>query len=157
MITSNELRISNLIFWNPKLLNPNTTLAPMQIEVSAIFKDKISYISPNIEYRAEPFEDDLLQEETPTKLLEEIEPITLTPEILERYGFTQAANYLNRYVYHRPQDKQFLEIEINIEEYKVSLNVTTHQKVDLPYHYKFLHQLQNLFFVLTGEELEVNP
>src|SRR6266496_4311131 len=156
MITANELRVGNLIFWNPKLLNLNTTLVGFQVEVFAILKDKISYIFPGIEYRVEPFEDDLLQKETPYKSLEELEPIILTPEVLEKYGFKQASDYLHRSVYHKHQYEQVLKIDINILEYKVSLNFASDQKVDLPHHYKFLHQLQNLYFALTGEELEVN-
>ncbi len=155
MITANELRAGNLIFWNPKLLNPNTTLAGMQVEVSAILGDKISYISPGIEYRVESFEDDLLQKETSYKSLEELEPIILTPEVLEKYGFKQASDYLNRSVYYKHHDKKSLKIDINILEYKVSL-FAGDQKVDLPHHHKFFHQLQNLYFALTGEELEVN-
>ena len=46
MITASELRIGNLLFWNPKLSNPNTTLAAVRVEVSAILKDKIGYIFP---------------------------------------------------------------------------------------------------------------
>jgi len=156
MITANELRVGNLIFWNPKLLNLNTTLVGFQVEVFAILKDKISYIFPGIEYRVEPFEDNLLQKETPYKSLEEFEPIILTPEMLTRYGFEQSSHYLNRFVYYKHQDEQFLKIDINILEYKVSLSFADDQKVDLPLHYKFLHQLQNLYFALTGEELEIN-
>jgi hypothetical protein len=157
MLTANELRIGNLIFWNPKLSSPNTTLPAMQVEVCAILEDKIGYTSPGIEYRAEPFEDDLLQMETSYKSFEELEPILLTREILERCGFRQADNYAGRNIFLKDQ-VEFLEIEKNIIGHKVSLgSAADHQRIDLPYAFKFLHQLQNLFFALTGEELEISP
>jgi len=155
MITANELRIGNLIFWNPKLSNPKSTLESMQVEVSAILKDKIGYTFPGIEYRAEPFEDDLLQQEARYKSLEELELIVLTAEILESCGFKQDDNS-NRKVFFKHEYKSFLEMEINIIDYKVLLRFTNGKKVELPYTYKFLNQLQNLFFTLTGEELEIN-
>jgi hypothetical protein len=157
MITANELRKGNLIFWNPKLSNPNTTLASVQVEVSAILKDKIGYIFPGIEYRAEPFEDDLLQKEIRYKSLEELEPVMLTPEIFEMCGFNQVDDYFSGNMFFKNEYKSFLGIDINIADYKVSLRFIDNQKVDLPYSYKFLHQLQNLYFALTGEELEINP
>lgn len=155
MITINELRIGNLIFWNPRLSSANTTLATIQIEVSAILKDKIGYIFPRIEYRAEPFEDDLLQNETRYKPLEELEPITLSPEILEMCGFKQANDLLNRNMFSNEYGS-FSEIDINIADYKASLRFKDGQCIDLPYPCKFLHQLQNLHFALTGGELGIN-
>ena len=52
--------------------------------------------------------------------------------------------------------KSFSKIDINIVNYKVSLRLMNGQQVDLPYSYKFLHQLQNLYFTLKWEELEIN-
>ncbi|HEY6974906.1 MAG TPA: hypothetical protein VH396_01380 [Chitinophagaceae bacterium] len=156
MITSNELRIGNLLFWNPKLSNPNTTLEAMQIEVWAILKDKIGYTFPGIEYRAEPFEDDLLQKEIRYKSLEELELVVLTPEILEMCGFKQEDDSFDRNEIFKNQNTPFLDVEINILEYKVLLRFTNGQTVELPSTYKFLNQLQNLYFILTGEELEIN-
>jgi len=156
MITANELRIGNLIFWNPKLSNPNITLAAMQVEISAILEDKISYISPGIEYRVEPFEDDLLQKETPYKSLKELEPIILTAEILEKCGFKQGDDYLSKKAYVKHEGEYFLEININIVDYKVLLHFAGDQKVGLPHSYKYIHEFQNLYFALTHEELEVN-
>src|SRR5215216_5038424 len=153
MITANELRIGNLIFWNPKLLNPNTTLPAMQVEVFSISKDKIGYVSPDTEYRVEPFEDDLLQTETRYKSLEELEPIILTSEILEKCGFKGVNDNLSRNVYYKKVDEYFSGMEINIIDYKVSLHFANGQRVALPHNCKSLNQLQNLYFALTDEEL----
>ena len=99
MIKANELRIGNLILWNPKLSHPGTTLHPAQIEVTLILHDKIGYISPGIEHRVESFEDDLLQTETSYKSLEEIEAIPLTAELLEKCGFENVRFSLHFYVF----------------------------------------------------------
>src|SRR5256885_1632084 len=84
---SAELRIGNLILWNPRLSTPKTTLVPTQVEVSAILEDRIGFISPRIEHRVEPFEDDLLELETPHRPIEEFEGISLTSEFLKKCGF----------------------------------------------------------------------
>ena len=156
MIATKDLRVGNLIFWNPKLSNPYTTLGAVQVEVSAILKDKISYIYPGIEYRAEPFEDDLLENEPRYKSLEELEPIILTPDMLETSGFKQVNNYFSRNIFLKNQSGFFLGIDINTADYKVSLRFMDGQKVDLPVPCQFLNQLQNLCFALSGEELEIN-
>ncbi len=78
MIQARELRIGNLIVWNPKLVNPGVTLSAMQIEVFSIMHDKVFYVFPNIENRVEPFEDDVAKMGTSFKLLEELEPIILS-------------------------------------------------------------------------------
>ena len=82
MIPESELRIGNRVFWNPKILRSNATVEPMQLEVTAILPEKIGYVSPKIEQRVEPFEDDLLTKDTPYEPLDEIEPIPLTEEWL---------------------------------------------------------------------------
>src|SRR5690349_16066541 len=156
MITASELRIGNLICWDPKSSNPNSTLAAVKVEVSAILKDIISYILPGIEYRAEPFEDDLLQKETRYKSFEELEPIMLTAEMLEGYGFKRVDDYFRRNILFENGYKSFSEMDINIADHKVSLRFINDQRVHLPHPCKFLHQLQNLYFALTGEELEIN-
>lgn len=67
-----------------------------------------------------------------TTSFEELQPIPLTPEILEKCGKT---------------DKRF-QLEFSIMEGRF-----WYLK-----HYElfYLHQLQNLYFALTGEELTVN-
>lgn len=62
-------------------------------------------------------------------------PIPLTPEWLERCGFEFAPS-VGYYVYELPNKPQ------GIDSIKVGSGV-------------FLHQLQNLYFALTGEELQI--
>ena len=89
MIIANELRIGNLVTWNPKLIHPGNTLPPIQLEVASIFQDRILYVFPNVENRVEPFEDDVVQHGTNYKLVEELEPIMLTAAILKNAGFKE--------------------------------------------------------------------
>jgi hypothetical protein len=70
-----------------------------------------------------------------TKSLSWIKPIPLTPEWLERCGFEFAPS-VGYYVYELPNKPQ------GIDSIKVGSGV-------------FLHQLQNLYFALTGEELQI--
>lgn len=73
---------------------------------------------------------------------ERIEPIPLTPEVLEKCGFFE---YISYYLKSGVRITKFLQ----------------HGGVDFAYtgdsiytEVKHLHQLQNLYFALTGEELE---
>jgi hypothetical protein len=150
MIQARELRIGNLIVWNPRLINPNITLSPMQIEVFSIMQDKVMYVFPNIENRVEPFEDDVAKMGMRDKPLAELEPIILTAEILERAGFTEKGGLLAAKYF----EKGDLQLKHNGEHFQrvlvTKLNTTI---FDLPL--TSLHQLQNLYFALTGEELEI--
>lgn len=73
--------------------------------------------------------------------------IPLTPEILENIGFNKY-----RYWWTRPNNT------FNFEEWTndglgLYLHVNEHK---VGQHIKYLHQLQNLYFALTGTELEIN-
>jgi hypothetical protein len=58
------------------------------VEVTAILEDQLGYLSPRVEHRVEPFEDDLLPLNAPHRPLEEFEPILLTAAIVKKCGFT---------------------------------------------------------------------
>ncbi len=150
MVHARELRIGNLIIWNPKLVNPNVTLPPMQIEVFSILQDKVMYVFPNIENRVEPFEDDVAKMGIRDKALEELEPIVLTAEILEKAGFTEKGGILASKYF----EKGDLQLKQTGEYFQRALVTKLNTTVfDLPII--TLHQIQNLYFALTGEELEV--
>lgn len=74
--------------------------------------------------------------------LENLQPIPLTPEILEKCGF----NNLNF-----PGDSYFSLIKRPKENYYDVLLVP--DDANLGVRLLYLHQLQNLYFALTGEEL----
>lgn len=150
MIQARELRIGNLIVWNPKLINPEVTLSPMQIEVYSIMQDKVMYVFPNIENRVEPFEDDVAKMGTRDKPLAELEPIILTAEILAKAGFLEKGGILSAKYF----EKGDLQLKQTGEYFQRVLVTKLNTAIfDLPL--TGLHQLQNLYFALTGEELEV--
>ena len=77
----------------------------------------------------------------------DLKPIPLTAEILEQCGFKNTI-LGGEYVYN---ERGIMKIYIN------SIGLVSYKIGDIIFttiHY--LHQLQNLYFALTGEELQVN-
>lgn len=87
-------------------------------------------------------------------LCDKLSPIPLTPEILEKCGFKKNGTF----------DKQFNngnQIEIDLsDEYKGEVwlggSDSCTNGMGFVANCQYLHQLQNLYFALTGEELTVN-
>jgi hypothetical protein len=87
---------------------------------------------------------------------DKVEPIPLTPEILEKAGFVKTTSKLGTnkdfdYVDYRLKNMVCYPLptgEIEIEFCKLGIEDRTYIAL-----YKYLHQLQNLFYCLTGEEL----
>lgn len=75
-----------------------------------------------------------------------LDPIPLTPEILERCGFFETSTD-GEFIYN---ERGIIKININTIGL-VSFNVG--EIIFSTVHY--LHQLQNLYFALTGKELEI--
>lgn len=84
-------------------------------------------------------------------------PIPLTPEILEKAGFTMSDTIWDEdYLSFRANETQPNEIEIKYIDNVIILGTgDSYYDVELT-HIKHLHQLQNLIFALTGQELEIN-
>lgn len=87
------------------------------------------------------------------------EPIALTPELLEKCGFKKGnICYNNGYsiellktdFYLRPSYEGGFYWGFNLSKDKMDCELNDVKSI----HY--LHQLQNLYFALTGEELEIN-
>jgi hypothetical protein len=75
---------------------------------------------------------------------DKMKPIPLTPEILEKCGFKKRRGGAYGIIWHKER------IDIIKDEDKLYYR----QFQRLPIRY--LHQLQNLYYALTGEELEVH-
>ena len=97
------------------------------------------------------------------------EPIPLTEEILFKCGFEKVKNKdkedLREYIGHTVQKARYAIFDTDIFITKVDKRGLLHRSIDcdfmvLFYHksipIKYLHQLQNLYFALTGQELEIN-
>jgi len=70
------------------------------------------------------------------------EPIPLTEEWLLKFGF-ESNPYQDRY------ENKVIQVECN------KLRGYTELWIDGMPHIKYIHQLQNLYFALTGQELEI--
>lgn len=145
-MTTNELRRGNLVLWNPQSNHPESTLPLVQVVITSILEDQLGYVAPNIDNRVEPFEDDLIEKEAPHKPLSEFTPLPLTAELLKKYGYQtndisgDAAIYI----------KEPLQVELKTDKASVvRLN-------NFELQYAYFHQLQNLHYALTGEELEIS-
>jgi hypothetical protein len=77
-----------------------------------------------------------------------IEPIPLSPEILEKAGFR-----LDVYRYMHPLTNTILVLKHNMLVQSMGTGYDDIPE-DIP-HIKYLHQLQNLIFALCGEELNI--
>jgi len=75
----------------------------------------------------------------------EIEPITITEEWLVKFGFENHENY-------------FWYKKENIFSNMLSVGIQNKDGViTIIENIKYLHQLQNLYFALTGKELDYDP
>lgn len=82
--------------------------------------------------------------------ISKFQPITLSPEILEKCGFESKdlgviTNYFMRggtFWFSILFDKEHKQFMFDSPHYNLI--------------YKYIHQLQNLYFALTGTELEIN-
>jgi hypothetical protein len=77
--------------------------------------------------------------------------ILLTPEILEKCGFTKTG-HIDTHVY-----------SIGDNEYTCDWLMEVKYSKEYGFYYRnakhklaFIHQLQNIFYALTGEELQIN-
>lgn len=73
-------------------------------------------------------------------------PIPLTPEILEKYGFEKS----NEFRTYRLNE---FDIEYVFGEWHWVVDDRGDNEGTKPRTIKYLHQLQNLYFLLTGKEL----
>lgn len=140
---ANELRVNNWIerkFWNPRPNNPSFMWD--KCTVDAIYAGRVNC---------------RLDKSTVIKLqYEDIRPIPLTPELLDRCGFVISGDA--EWVMPLPNGNGcdlFLEhvLADNTIPYDVVLRTAKH--FIYLHSITYLHQLQNLFFSLTGNELEV--
>lgn len=84
-----------------------------------------------------------------------LEPIELTEEILLKIGFTENEN-------GEPQIDTFEGMALSISIKETPYKYTAWHVITTEYKYymfaacKYLHQLQNLYFAITGNELSVS-
>lgn len=131
-----DLRVGNLVCWNRK----GNNLSNEEVEIYNIHRSSIRAYT-DIEELVEV----LLN-------YEEIEPIPLTTEWLQRAGFEK--NKIDRSTYY---ELSFGNSKLMWYDNRLCygvLGVSQYEFVDV-LNIKYVHQLQNLYQALTGEELTV--
>lgn len=77
------------------------------------------------------------------------EPIPLTEEILLKCGFEKGSNIIG--------DCYYIEHDFGVSDFVLNITKTSNFEIyELDLKIDYLHQLQNLYFALTNEELTVN-
>ena len=76
-----------------------------------------------------------------------LRPISLTEEWLLKFGFNK--NILTTSI-------RFWITDFNIREFNKSKKIQVSYRNSIYNHIEYVHQLQNLYFALTGEELKSN-
>lgn len=104
--------------------------------------------------------------------LDEFEPIPLTEGILLKCGFDNWGNgnlyvnnnekYTRHVIYNGIDGSSNFEVHYITSTYEGIINneyvvsIDENERVHVFYELKHLHQLQNLYFALTGQELTIN-
>ena len=137
MIQPNELRIGNMVLVGDKTVQINDFMA--QRGINWIYDE----------------------DGTPEYIFKELEPIPLTEEWLVRMGFVKRLEYWEPFVGDAKgawfvRDDLFITIlKVNGKVYRaIATNGDEFGYVDGP-ELTSVHQLQNLYFALTGEELTI--
>ncbi|MBX3253922.1 MAG: hypothetical protein KF862_07240 [Chitinophagaceae bacterium] len=86
---------------------------------------------------------------------ESIDPIPITPEMLKKCGFDQVNGcYFDKTLWNKYNVLRYDNgANVFILE---SRNYEQAERVYLPNIIKYIHQLQNAYYILTGKELEIN-
>lgn len=85
-----------------------------------------------------------------TLSLDDIEPIPLTEEWLCKFGFTQISG---KQEYFKPFQGRYHNVLLGGLEPIYKMGYSDDGIIQLPIYY--IHQLQNLYYALTGEELKI--
>jgi hypothetical protein len=138
MINANELRIGNWVYGSEGM--------PQQI----------AYVGDTIGLRNDCYGTDKYQKNPIFSYdIDTINPIPITPELLEKAGFEKL---LRAHFWEIDMRHNIGQIQVNPDNGMVWLRHHRHEfsmnpMTTDPIH---LHQLQNLYFALTGEELTIN-
>ena len=131
MIKTNELRIGNYV----------SVDKGFEMLVHSIYKDDTLYLDfiPPLVNEADVWEEDV----------KDVSPIELTEEWLLKFGFTKhnMEGYEVHFKYNHPKLHSGITALYNAN-FSIKLD-------DVARGVKYVHQLQNLYFALTGNELNI--
>jgi hypothetical protein len=142
MIKKEELRLGNkIMFDNLNKRHPQQRI----VEVKELLEKEVVVIDPvgldlKLFYNSE-----------------NVKPIRITPDILRKCGFKDAYTSFHDGVHIANLKKDGFELQYH-SEIQDGIVVSAPQSDDgFVAHCPYLHNLQNLFFVLQGQELNYNP
>ena len=96
-------------------------------------------------------------EETAMSTYDYVKPIVLTAELLERNGFQLVSDGESHSLYYLEQLASNIYFEHSgLHTFSLCIVGDDGQYIDLLRSFKHLHDLQNIFFALTGCELAIN-
>lgn len=127
MINANELRIGNLVSHND---------ASMHKEIWQIGNNTVSFSIGRDRKGVEHYQ---------TYYLEGVNPIILTEDWLLKFGFRKEDKYGN--------GSSYFLYTLGILTYNTSYDLLWAGNISDIKQPKYVHQLQNLYFALTGKEL----
>jgi hypothetical protein len=139
MIQANELRIGNWIHFT------NSMGKEMNLKIDVFL---LAYM-----VEADP---DFVHHGYGIKYEGNIKGIRLTPVLLEKCGFVRVEHVEISNKFFQISIGKITELIINPASDNSWLLRKNSSGVELGQPIKYLHQLQNLYFALTGSELEVN-
>ena len=142
-MTQNELRIGNYVYYE------HTAHVVSGVHGNSVYSWWVKDGKPVIEYEAK--DSSGTQVEAPyMDVISQHEPIPLTEEWLEKLGLTKST-LDNDFEPNEPKWYSWIKGAFNLEiqeNGEIWFEVYSHY-----IHVKWVHQLQNLYFALTGEEL----
>ena len=133
-ITAQELRIGNWVYDGEKKRN----CAIEEIRGESVLLDPSPYAGTKLSW---------------------LMPIPLTPDVLKKCGFDKYNDGLAMDAWASGQNARFDLWFTSGRLYIKSRYEAEHSNLDAHYlpHIRYLHQLQNLYFSLTGTELNYTP
>ena len=132
MIAANELRIGNWVNYD----SDDTPFCVIEIAISGISVKNS-------------------EEETWIEI-DQFSPIPLSSEILEKCGFIcENANEDDRYYHLRLSNEKYCDLSFITGDKNGFMEVCLFP-YETYFRYQYLHQIQNLYFTLTNEELKIN-
>jgi len=135
-----ELRIGNLVFGTEQF--PNRQRINHVCEVIALDGDENQLSAPIIVKNHDA------ESEFDVEFCDELTPITLDKDWLSYCGFTR----MEESIWYNYQSRKLFQLSEHGSLFKLWTGNGTIGTV-----IEYVHQLQNLYFVLTGEELTITP
>jgi len=165
---ANELRIGNWVFCNKSYVNKPVRVTGISVvdrrdDHTGIYEAFI-YLNEHDLLKDTEFNDTFINYKQGVMTLEQISGIPLTEEWLVKFGFTKHStnweetsgteNMVGYRIECNEWDKSGIFVSKRLEVF-ISVIWSDFERLQTT-QLKYIHQLENLFFILAGKELEYN-